>query len=200
MKKQLFDNGFTLIESMIAISLSLIILVAMYSLMDLMRTNQSSALTSHEITDEANRAMSFFTDSIRKAKASETGSFKIEKATGNELIYFSDYDSDGRVERIRFTKSNTIVYQATTKPSGTPVSYPIANEKINIITNSLENGTHSIFTYYGTPQSAGQTGIILSEPVTLQNIRLIKMSLHIVPSDKPTNSITLDSYGRLRVQ
>lgn len=169
--------GFSLIETLIAFSIFLLLLDSVWVMYK--NTNDTnSILTSNLSTQmEVRRAFASMTASIRSASPSSIGAYTIEAASSTAFIYYSDVDNDGLKERIRYFLSGDILKEGVIKPSGSPLTYNIANEKIYDIVHGLANGTNPIFSYYNANYN-GFTAA-LPAPINIPEIRLIKINLII---------------------
>ena len=108
-KYQKFKNketAFTLVETMVAIAVFVIVLGALFgSILVIYRTYGYTFEQSLAI-DEARRGVEIMVKEIREANSGEDGSFTIEKANDKEFIFYSDIDNDGQTERVRYFLGN----------------------------------------------------------------------------------------------
>ena len=94
--------GFTLIETMMAISVFIIILGALFGSIVVIYQTYGYTFEQSLAIDEARRGVEIMVREIREAKSGEDGSFTIEKADDKEFIFYSDIDNDGQTERVRY--------------------------------------------------------------------------------------------------
>lgn len=95
-------KGISYIETVIAIALSTMILTAVFSfVVHLYRVNSFAWQQSLAI-EEARRGIDAMVKEIRSAQTSESGAYPIERADDKQLIFYSDVDNDGLVERVRY--------------------------------------------------------------------------------------------------
>jgi prepilin-type N-terminal cleavage/methylation domain-containing protein len=115
---------------------------------------------------------------LREASASSLGAYPIAFASTSALTFYTDVDNDGIKERIRYYLSGTTLRRAQLTPTGSPLVYVDANEKItSVVANVANNATTSIFTYY--PSTFAGTTTPLAQPVTIANIRMIGIKVVI---------------------
>lgn len=89
------ENGFSLIEVMIAVLLFLALFNAIWSLYS--KSVRSSNILSDDMStqQEIRRSFTSMTAGIRSAATSNIGSYPIAAASSTGLIYYSDIDKDG---------------------------------------------------------------------------------------------------------
>jgi len=95
-------KGFSLIETIVAISIFSLILVAIFgSALILYRTydyNWQQAIA----VEEARRGVENMVQELRMARTGENGSYALEKAEDKEIVFYSDIDGDGKTEKVRY--------------------------------------------------------------------------------------------------
>lgn len=169
------NKGFTLIEIIISIGVFSIIVGAI----SLFARNVyyfddtfSNGLTSY---DESRKVLQPIASEIRSASSSSLGSYPIEKASNTEFVFFADIDSNGSKEKIRYFLVDNILKRGVIIPTGSPFVYLSSNEVITDIIHGVNNGSAPIFSYYDSSYTG--TSSPLSQPVSIVNIRLVKINL-----------------------
>ena len=151
-------------------------------------------LTSY---DEARKILQPIASQIRSASPSSLGGYSIEQATSTEFIFFTDIDNNGSKERIRYFLSGDTLKSGIIIPTGSPLQYVVANEKITDIVHGITNGSTSIFDYYNSNYN-GSTAP-LTQPVSIMDIRLVKITLVIdADPNRPPASITVTTQVNIR--
>jgi hypothetical protein len=118
------------------------------------------------------------TASLRSASQSSTGAYPIAAASSTSLTYFSDIDHDGLKEQVRYFLSGTTLKRGVIKPSGNPLTYNTANEKItNLVRNIIRDDANPIFSYYDSSYDGSSSA--MTNPPNILNIRLIKITFLI---------------------
>ena len=134
---------------------------------------------------------------LRSASLSSTGSYAISEASSTSLTFFSDIDDDGIKERLRYFLQNSVLKKGVLVPTGNPLTYNPANEKITDAVRGVYATTSPIFYYYDSTYG-GQTPP-LPQPVTTANVRLIKISVTVDTDPlKPPAPSTLTTQITLR--
>jgi len=111
---------------------------------------------------------------LRKMETSNLGSYPIEQATNNEIIFYSNIDEDILVEKIRYFFDSDLLKKGVTKPSGHPLSYNASQEQIKIVLNNLKRD-ESFFEYFNKNYQPNND---------ISYIKIIKINLSIYDSKK----------------
>ncbi len=169
------NNGFTLLEILITMVIFTAIMgvVTMFA-RDLFYYNSmfSSGLTSY---DEARKVLQPISSEIRSASPSSLGSYPIETAGITAFTFFSDINSDGLKERIRYFLSGTTLMKGVIVPLGSPLQYLSNTEVLTEIVHNVRNGSTPIFTYYDSSYNGSTSP--LSQPVSILSVRLVMITL-----------------------
>ncbi len=197
---QPIKNGFTLIEVLVASAILVLLAFGFLGLQYIISQNQVTVWRDYLSIDSANSALNTIIKELRNIQESENGSYPLEKAEDQEIIFYSDYDNDGKVERIRYTLSDSNLLKGVIKPTGIPATYPIANEKTKIISEIIRNESEPIFFYYNSnwPEDTVNNPLIQSERIS--KTRLIKIVLKANPRKSDSrNNYLLESATNIRV-
>jgi hypothetical protein len=117
------------------------------------------------------------TAGIRSASLSSLGSYAIAAASSTSFTYYSDIDHDNLKEKIRYFLSGDIIKEGIIKPSGSPLIYNSANEKIYNLIHDVANGSNPVFSYYDKNYN-GATAPLPAQ-INIPDIRLIKINILI---------------------
>ncbi len=150
--------------------------------------------------NEAQRGVETLVKEAREAMPADSGAFPIEKADKFELIFFSDYDRDVSVERVRYYLDGSDFIKGVTEPTGTPLQYLPANEITRILSIYVRNTqSEPIFTYYDGDYAGDPEDEPLATPADPLALRLIHIHLKInaIPEKAPKEYI-LDSDVQIR--
>ena len=173
-------RGFTLLETVIAVAiLGLIVLAVGLMQGNIFRFNTT---LNNQLTGqyESRQAIEKIIAEARVAATAGNGAYPLESVQNTSFIFYSNVDSDSGIERIRYFVSGTTLRRGIIEPVGSPVTYPSANETITTVLNNLVNGATPVFSYYNT----NYTGIEppLSQPVDARVVRFLAVTL-IVDKD-----------------
>ncbi len=95
-------TGFTIIETIVAVSVFTLILGALFGLVTMAYRTYGYTWEQSLAIDEARRGIEIMVKEIREAKSGDNGSFAIERADDKQFIFYSDIDNDGKTERVRY--------------------------------------------------------------------------------------------------
>ena len=179
-KRNNTKNGFTIIELLFGISIFTIIVLVLTLFSRNIWIYSSYITAGLKASDSGRSSIKTMTKEIRTASVAETGAYIINQANNNTFIFYSDVDKDGLKERIKYFIENNTLKKGLTKPTGSPLSYNLANEKIYILVENIIN--NSIFEYYDKNYD-GNT-VPLTEPINIPAIRLVKIN---ITTDENTN-------------
>jgi hypothetical protein len=171
-------SGFTLLETLIVFSVTLLLLDAVWTFYK-NTVNTNSVLTSNLNTQfEVRDSFKRISDNVRSASPSSLGAYAIDSASSTSFSFYSDIDDDGLKEKIRYFFSGTVLREGTIKPSGNPLAYNTANEKIaDLVHGVINNASSSRFSYYD--KNYDGTTAPLASPINILSIRLFKVRIKV---------------------
>jgi prepilin-type N-terminal cleavage/methylation domain-containing protein len=194
------NSGFTLIEVLVSAALMVILASGFVGLQYILSQNQVSAWRNYQSIENANGAVSAITNQLRSAFTSEDGSYPLEKADDQNIIFYSDYDQDEIVERIRYTLSGSKLLRGVVEPTGSPYTYDLGTEKVKTITDIVRNGSNPIFYYYDVNWPEDTTNNPLPAEDRIADARMIKIILKTNPkADDSQHDFTLESDVKIRM-
>jgi hypothetical protein len=136
------------------------------------------ALEQSDAIGYARKSIDIMVKEIRKASPAENGSYPIDYASDQSLIFYSDIDADGLFERVRYFLDGTELKKGVIKPTGFPAQY-IAFENISTIAKYVRNGPTPTFYYYNSGYPTDTTHNPLSTPAAVNQVRLIRIFIKI---------------------
>ena len=185
------NKGFTLIEITIAIGIisGIILIMTMFGI-DIFDFGifLGENLSSQREIQLTLRVMS---SEIRSMAPSANGSYAIESISQNSLTFYSDTDGDGLTERIRYFLDGNILKKGVIRPTGNPLVYSSADERISEQVHYIFSGTGDIFSYYDSSYSGSEPA--LAFPVSISAVRLIKAN--ITSDQNPVDSKARVNYS-----
>jgi four helix bundle protein len=168
-------NGFTLLEMLVAISIFSIMMLAIIVFFVYIYRQQADDIVRINRTDIAGRAIEEMSSEMRKMNRAENGSFALESAQSQTLIFYSDVDNDSLTERIEYSLNGTDLERKLIEPGGS-LDYS-GEEVITVVASGIVNGAEAVFKYYGQDYTGSEDP--LEEPVNVTEVRLISISLDI---------------------
>lgn len=142
-------RGLSFVEMLVTIGIFSIIMIALIdSILYFYRANTSSIEQEYQV-EHARRGSELIIRDIREATYADTGAYPLETISSTTLIFYSDTDSDGSIEKIRYTLSGTNLYRNVTDASGTPPGYTGggATTTVSRFIRNNDEGT-PLFRYY----------------------------------------------------
>lgn len=145
-------KGFTIIEVLVAIAVFTLISGALMGSIVVIYRTQSYAVDQAVAIDEARRGVEVMAKELRQARYGENGAYPIGRASGKELIFYSDIDDDGRTERVRYylamVRSDTQTQECRSSTQGGACNVNFNN----FLTGTLVSAQVRVSTegYYGT--------------------------------------------------
>jgi prepilin-type N-terminal cleavage/methylation domain-containing protein len=120
-------SGFTLVELLIAVSLSSIVLAALYYLLSFTYQSYRHTVAQYEAEQDARMAMISFEDDIRKAKEVEISGIihnAVEvKSWGMQLDVYTDIDKDDVMEFVQYKLENNELKRGEAELGHTPTKW-----------------------------------------------------------------------------
>lgn len=191
-------RGMTLVETLITLGIFITIMIAVGTFGVNMFSYQRVISGSLQTTQDAQIILKTITKEIRSMTSGATGQYPIANAATNTLSFFFDQNNDGVQDRITYSLVGTTLYRAVIVPSGSPITYNIANQSTTTLVYNIRNSPSTpIFEYFDDSYTG--TSSPLSLPVTVTNIHLIKinLTLDVDPSRSPT-PVTYSAQVNLR--
>lgn len=96
------NKGLSIIETIIAIAIFSLMIGATTAFVVLAWRAVDFSREQSLAIDEARKGVQVLVKEIREARSGEDGSYLLEKAGDQELIFYSDIDNDGQTEMIRY--------------------------------------------------------------------------------------------------
>jgi len=192
-------SGFSLIETIVIVAVFSLAIGAVFGVIYYFYRGQGYILEQVLAVESARKGIETMVKEIREAQSGDDGSYIIEKADDFEFIFYSDIDKDEAVERVRYFLEGSDFKKGVIEPVGQPVSYPLENEVISILSEYVRNGTQPIFTYYNGDYPEDTQNNPLSTPTRLQETKLMHVYLKInVDPDRAPLDFELESDVCLR--
>jgi len=188
------NAGFTLIETIITLGIFLLIITAVTAFVAQgFRVNRFT-LHQSEAISQARKGMDSLVKEIREASPAENGSYPIETADDQNLIFYSDIDADELVEKIRYFLDGTDLKKSIIEPTGFPPEYS-GVEQITTISQYIRNDTIPLFYYYNRDYPTDTENNPLTTPAAVNEIKLIRIFLevNVDPGQAPEHFILISN-------
>jgi type II secretory pathway component PulJ len=172
------QEGFTIIEVLVTLFITSMLLVGIISLVSSILTGSGKQETLLYNADQARRLSFQFKQELRNAYASSVGSYAIDTAQSQQLIFYTNIDSDVGMERVRYFIQNGSLRRGVVDPTGSPLTYNFGSEVVREIQNNVANQATPLFYYYDNTYD-GTTDNFLTQPVNVTDVRYVKLNLMI---------------------
>ncbi len=192
-------RGFTLVEVLISIFIFSLISVAIVMTVSNLfsaATGQGGLLADQ---DQARKLIFQVTNELRNAAAGANGAYQLESAGNQQLVFFTNSDTSTiATERVRYYLLNGKVYKGTTKYSGG--AYSTSTEKTILVQNNIASSTAPLFYYYDGDYTGSSTQSALAQPVSVADVKYIKMDVLILNKGgvKNTNYYSVNGAAAIR--
>lgn len=187
-KKYFCNAGFTLLETLIAMSILLIVFVLGSNYIITGFKSFAFGSEQEEAISTARRSLEIMTKEIRGANNSNQGEYPIQTMDSNDFIFFSDIEYDGDFEKVRYFLDGTDIKKTVTEPGSSNDYSGIG--VTTIIGRYVNNQDESIFSYYDRDYT---------ETTDLDSVRLIHIVLKInVTPERAPNDYYVETDVHLR--
>ena len=194
----MMKKGFSVIEILIVLGIMALILWVLANFQADVFTQNNFISNSLNADSDMRSAIKKMVAEIRAAAQSDTGAYQIASTTKNNLIVYSDLDASGLRSQIRyFLTGSTTLMRGVIKPTGSPLTYVAANEKLSTLVTNIANTNQEIFYYYDEGYTGSEAP--LTYPINISSVRLIKIVLTVdADPNKPPGPITMESQVAIR--
>lgn len=166
----------TLVETIIALALFAVVMVAVSAFQVSIFNNQKVISGSLQTAQDAQIILKTMLTELRSAAPSMNGAYPIASAGTSSIMFYSDTNGDGQTEQIGYKLSSTTIYRTFIPPTGTPPVYLLSNQSTTTLMNNVRNSSSTVmFQYYDQNYTGTSTPMTL--PVNISLIRLIQISL-----------------------
>ena len=197
MKRIKKQKGFTLIETLVAVFIFSIIVVAIGTFQKDVFSLNYILQTGLKNQNEAKKILRPFANEARSASQSNLGAFPLATVATTTFAFYSDIDNDGLKEKVRYFLEGTTFKKGVVKPTGNPLVYNDNNESIVRVVHDVVNV--SIFSYYDESYDGTASSTPLVQPVTPSDVRLVQVEI-VIDSDpnKPPAPLSVTTQVSIR--
>lgn len=177
MTKTKNTSGVTLIELLIAIAITSIIGLGLVSLQYILSQNQVAITKNYKSSEDANYTVAMFTKELRRASLGENGAYLLSIAGDQDIVFYSDTNLDGQVEKIQYHLDGTNLIKTIIQPTGFPISYPSDQALNSTISDIIRNGGQPVFYYYNSDYPNDTQNNPIPQNRRLSDTRTVKIYL-----------------------
>lgn len=194
-----FQNGFTLVEVLVAV---LVFALISYGLIEMIANTLTISSQQDNLVADVNqtRKLEFsLINQLRNAQSGSNGAYPLDTAQSQQIVFYSTIGGSSAIDRIRYYLQNGKLYQGITAYNGS--AYNTSTEQTTIMQSDVANGGGTpVFLYYDGTYTGSATQTPLSQPVNLTAVRFVQISLEVLQkagvSDK--NYYTVTAGGAIR--
>ncbi len=186
-------RGFTLIETVVTISIFTIVMTAMmFAIQYFYRTNAYVFEQTMAVENARTGVIDAMRD-LREATYGVDGAYPIFSADSTDITFYADIKGDGVIDKVHYYLSGTTLYRGVIVPAGDPLSYSGQPEIIYTIATYVRTTTVPIFRYYDSK------GNQLTAPVDIADVASVNttITVNLNPLRAPDN-FTLSAGATLR--
>ncbi len=149
-------------------------------------------------TDQARKVAFQISTELRNAQVGADGSYPLNVAGAQQIIFFTNADRDNTVERVRYFIQNGDLWKGVTEYNGS--SYNTSTESSYVVQDNLANGSNPVFYYYDGSFTGSSTQTSLSQPVNVTGVKFVKVVLTVTNRGgvKNTNTFTVTAGAAVR--
>lgn len=183
-------NGFTLVETIVVIAIFTLLALGVNTLFTHIFISSSDRMNAINNIDQASAVAARFINEIRVASTGTDGSYALNQASDQQIIFYSNYgqSSSSTVARIRYYSATSTLYKGVTVPTGTPPTYNLGTEKITVIQNQIVNSGQPLFYYYDGNFTGSSTA--LTQPVNINQVKYVRINFNVLKRDTRTGTTT----------
>lgn len=169
-------RAMTLIEVLVATGIFILIIGSIVEV--LLWGMRGKDIVWEQLTtqNEGRKVVQDFVNELRRATVSSIGAYPLEKTAAQEIIFYSNIDSDSWRERIRYYLDGKVLKKSVIKPSGTPLQYATSTQVITEVVHDVANSADPLFYYYNSDYT-GATGTPLNYPLDITKVRVAQITL-----------------------
>lgn len=191
-------NGFTLVETLIAVAIFAAVMIAVASFAADSFSYNGSISNSFQTSQSAQLILKTMLAELRETAPASNGAYPIAYAGSTTISFYADANNNGSVEQIGYTLIGTNLYRTVIHPTGSPAAYLLANQSTTTLMSSVRNGASlPLFQYYDANYSGTSTP--LSQPVTTTAVRLVKVNVMLdVDPNRAPSTVTYTVQAGIR--
>jgi len=168
------QRGLTIVETVIAIGIYTVLMLAVTSsIATFYRTNAYALEQSNEV-DNARRGVIQWNRDVKEMTTAEDGTWPVAIIDEHTLGYYSDTDQDDSVEYVEYVLASTTLRKFTYNATGSPATYdlttPDSEEILSEYVRNIEQATSTFFYFDNNGSQLASTSPII-------NVRYIQMQL-----------------------
>lgn len=146
------NRGLTLVETVVFIAVFVVIIGAIVAALQYMYKGQRFVFEQSDASRSARTGIDRIVRNLREVSYADDGAYSVESMSTSSMVFFSDFDNDERVERVRYFLEDGNVKRGVVESAGTPPEYDMNTEVVQVISDYVRNEALGIplFTFFDT--------------------------------------------------
>lgn len=179
-------RGMTLVETLVALSIFIAIMAAVVTFQVNVFSYQKSVSSSFTTAQDAQVLLKIIMRELRSMSPSANGAYPLASMATSSVSFFSDINSDGKVEKVSYVLIDNTLYKTVIVPSGSPAVYTsTAQSTTTLVTNVRNSVSLPVFQYYDENYDGTTSELSLSADITLVRSIKITLNLDVDPNRSP---------------
>lgn len=200
-QKTRIASGMTLVETLVAIGILVMGTMGFSMLFIRSWRINGFVLESGLAATVASRAVEDTVSVLRRSRQADNGDYLFESGDAFDIRVYADIDQDGKTERVHYYLEDRTLRRGVTEPTETqPVTYPSGDQSVTTVASDIANeDSEPVFTYYNANYPGDTVNNPLSTPVSVSDVRLVKVRLviNIDPRRAPEDT-SIESMAQIR--
>jgi len=189
------QNGLTIIEAVVMVAVFIMILSAIVVALRYVYRGQRFAFEQADATRSARTGIERIVRHLRETSHADDGAYPIVDIATSSVTFYSDYDNDNKIERMRYFLDDTNVRLGVVESAGDPPTYATSTEAISLVSDNVRNnalGT-SMFTYYD------KAGVLMTDYTEIDEVAFVSVSIVVnLHPERAPDDFELRSSAALR--
>ncbi len=193
------NKGFSIVELLIAIFITLIIITVIILVQNSVLDQQQIVTNSYISMNTANYNVQQIIKEIRNCQTGDSGSYLLETLNDQEITFYSNVDSDDQIERITYRLEGSDLVKSVINPTDYPIQYRTEDAQTKTVAENVVNGEQSLFYYYNGNYPQDETNNPLAPNQRATQTRMIGIDLIINVNEKILKkNYRIESFAQIR--
>lgn len=136
-------------ETLVVVALTVLVGGAIFSAILYVYRSHAYIFEAAASVESARRGLSTTLEHIRESAYGDDGNYPLGTIATSSVLFYSDIDEDGGIERVRIYIFNDTLYRVVTNASGNPPSYTGQSSSTSTLATYIRNTSAlPLFRYY----------------------------------------------------
>ena len=173
-QRQSREAGLTLIEAIVWLGVFTFIIGAIVVSLSASYRGQRFAQDQADATRNARAGIERIVQDVREASDADDGAYPVVSLATSSITFYSDYDNDQKVERVRYALEGDTLVRGTIESAGDPPTYTVSSEVVTVVSRNVRNSAVGtpLFTYFDR-NGAAMTDLTDIDELSFVLVRLV---------------------------